>query len=344
MLSSFKNFNKLKITFFILLCISPIVFAFIYVFKFGVNVVYYDQWETVVILKNIINGTFKLSDLFYPHNEHIIFFPHLLILLLAYVTKYNNVAEMYVIEIIFLFCLLIFFLYFRKKYKSASSLFWFLPIPFLIFNLRQYENMLWGWQITFLFPLLFSLISFYSIDKSGQSLIRKNSNINFTVALLCGTVASYSSAMGVLVWPAGLLQISILKFTNKIKKVWFLIIWTAIGILEIFIYYLLLQENSDPKSNHFNFKVVINALSNIFLTLKNIFILIGRSIFNDTNILSLSVGIFIIVLLIISIIALKKIKRINENSFLLAVATYSILTVLMIIILGGREESLCNTL
>ena len=72
MFSSFKNFNKLKIIFFILLCLSPIVFAFIYVFKFGVNVVYCDQWETVVILKNIINGTFKLSDLFFKTTLMII--------------------------------------------------------------------------------------------------------------------------------------------------------------------------------------------------------------------------------------------------------------------------------
>jgi len=332
-----KIVRKVQIFTFIIVLLFPILFSFAYVFKYGVNVVHWDQWETVVILEKIINGTFKISDLFLPHNEHIIFFPHLLVLLLAYITKYNNIFEMYVVLIILLACFLLFFLYFKKKYKGAISLFWFLPLPFLIFNLRQYENILWGWQIIYLFPLLFGLISFYLIEKSGQALIAKNSNINFIIALLCGTVASYSSAMGVLVWPAGLVQISILKFTNKIKKILFLVIWTITGIFEIFIYYLLLQRNSDPYANEFSFKVVINALLNIFLTLKNIFVLIGRSIFSDRNILSLSTGIFIFVLLIISIIVLKKIKRINENSFLLAVATYSIFTVLMIIILGGRD-------
>ena len=56
------------------------------------------------------------------------------------VTRYNNVAEMYLILICFLVTLAVLLLAFR--YKSRLWLFLFVPISFLVFSFRQYENIL----------------------------------------------------------------------------------------------------------------------------------------------------------------------------------------------------------
>ncbi|GAJ19000.1 unnamed protein product [marine sediment metagenome] len=105
------NFQKINIVV-ILICLLPIIVSIIYVFYFGVNVTFGDQWETVVIIDKITSGNFKFSDLLLPHNEHIIFFPHIFILLLGFITKFNNLVEMFIIIFLLVVSFLIFCLYF----------------------------------------------------------------------------------------------------------------------------------------------------------------------------------------------------------------------------------------
>lgn len=287
------------------------------------------------------NNTIRISDLFLPTVEHITFFPNILIISLAFLTHYNNIVEMFVVLILLLIVFILIFLYFKNKYGLNKIIIWFLPIPYLIFNLRQYENFLWGWQITFIFPLVFSFISFYLLDFSNKC-EKRNSNYYFFIgAILSGTVATFSSAMGMLVWPIGLLQILITKYENKKIKKLTSIIWSVVGFIEIVFYYLLLKINSNPEYGEFNFKVIFNFLKNPILYLKKFLIIIGNSLFADkSNNVSLLMGVIIVIMLIICVIFIKKFKELNKNSFYVSLLTFSILTIMLITM--GREDPIAS--
>ena len=173
---------------------------FFYVFYCGVNVIVSGEWEIVSIIKKILNGTIKLSDLFMPHNQHIIFFPRIFKILFAFLTKYNNIAEMYVILFLMMVSFSIFYLYFKKSFNYKKVIFWFIPISFLLFSLRQFENMLSGFQITYLFASIFSILTLYFIFILEEKKKEIVNNLFFGSSIVCGIVASFSSFIGLFVW------------------------------------------------------------------------------------------------------------------------------------------------
>lgn len=80
-----------------LLVALPVAIGFSYVYLFGVNVVWRDEWHIVTLLHKLSSGTLTVLDLWEPHNVHRFFFPRVAILLLAVLTKWNTIAEMYLI-------------------------------------------------------------------------------------------------------------------------------------------------------------------------------------------------------------------------------------------------------
>ncbi len=53
----------------------PAALALLYVYSFGVSVVYADQWAEVDLFSKLASGNLSMLDLFKLHNEHRIFFP-----------------------------------------------------------------------------------------------------------------------------------------------------------------------------------------------------------------------------------------------------------------------------
>ena len=193
-------------------------------------------------------------------------------ILLAFLTKYNNIVEMYIILILLITCLFILYLYFKRVFTFKKVGFWFIPIPFLIFNLRQYENMLNGFQLTWLLTLIFSLLTFYLFSILKETSRKIITNIIFIIAILCGTIASYSTAMGLFVWPAVIFQILIMPI-KKGKKIFYTIILFFTGLFEWILYIFLTLGRI-----HVDFKSIIFELIRY---LKHFFTLIGNSVYGN---------------------------------------------------------------
>src|SRR5215211_2075185 len=80
-----------------LLILIPAALPYLYVRAFGVNVVFADAWDMVLVFRKFFSGRLTFADLYAQHNEHRMFFPKGAELLLGLLTRYNNVAEMYVV-------------------------------------------------------------------------------------------------------------------------------------------------------------------------------------------------------------------------------------------------------
>lgn len=193
----------------------PFVLSLVYVGAFGVNVAWGDQLSVAPLFTSLAMDTLNVEQLFRFHNEHRILFPRLAMLSLGALTDYNNLAEMYLVQLSLLATMILLLLAFRKSFGSfGASLLFFVPVAFLVFSFRQYENMLWGFQITFVFVQTFGVLALYLLHASFGG---KRPKLSLAGAMLCGFVAAFSALPGLMAWPAGLAMV-LISGAGRAKK------------------------------------------------------------------------------------------------------------------------------
>jgi hypothetical protein len=241
----------------VILILFPAILEAIYIKIFGVNVVFWDEWIFVGYIKKLYANNISFNDLFQQYVEHRIFFPKLIILFLIYVSNFNNIYEMYFSWILALLILLLVFLIYKESFGTSSKMvIYFLPISFLIFSLRQFENILWGLQIQIYACVLGFLTTLYMLEKSNKF------DFKFLLAAFGSIFASYSFANGLAVWPVGLFFI---LFSNKGKGM--AVIWSLIGLLAIGIYFYAWESPKFHPSTLFIIEQPVEGLLYILVTL-----------------------------------------------------------------------------
>ncbi len=227
-----------------LLILLPAALGVLYVHAFGVSVVRRDAWSMVPLFDRWSSGKLQVSDFFVQHNEHRSAFPEIAELLLGVATKYNNVAEMYLIQICLFVTLVVLLLAFRANNKTSLGLFLFFPISLLVFSFRQEANMLFGYQINFAFVVTFGVLTLFLLYVLGYARFKKSA---FAAALVSATVATYSIVGGLLVWPAGLFQLLLSPLEKPQKRV-FIILWSLVGFF-VWVTYFRGWENGTSSSS-----------------------------------------------------------------------------------------------
>ena len=182
----------------ILLPFLPAIAIAYFIFKYGVNVPFWDQWgpiaETLILDSQ---GQLTFQALLSQANESKPFFPKLVFLGLAKLTQWNTRAEM---AITWLLALLVFAnLYFlvNRTLKELSG--WgkaivLLLISFVVFSPVQVENWLWGIQMIVFVPILCisTCITLCYLElRPWQKFL--------LCGLLC-TISTFSYANGMVAW------------------------------------------------------------------------------------------------------------------------------------------------
>ena len=94
-----------------LLLLIPIVLYFWYIHRYGVNAIYYDQWNDVALLTHTryffepYSGHTTIRMLWTQHNESRTFFPNLIVLALGALTHLNILIELYLSAVLLLIAL-----------------------------------------------------------------------------------------------------------------------------------------------------------------------------------------------------------------------------------------------
>jgi hypothetical protein len=166
------------------------------VVHYAVNVPYGDQWELVPLIQKLRQGNLGFAELFAPHNEHRIFFPRLIMLLLASLTRWNTVVEMVVSIALALGNFGVMALMLRHtlrpgRIRLAAMVF----TSLIIFSPNQAENWLWGWQISWFLNVLGVLTAVWALGVWRAPATRR-----LLVAAVGALVATFSLASGILVW------------------------------------------------------------------------------------------------------------------------------------------------
>lgn len=219
----------------VFLYLIPVLLLLWLVDKFTVNVPFWDQWQSSIdLFFNISQGKIIFNDFFSQHNEHRLFFPRIIFVILAFASKWNIKIELFCS--IFL-AILIFLLFYKisdfNRKNTSDRLFHVtnILICYLTFSYSQWENWLWGFQIALFLINLCLIGAIFVITCLPNISLNKRIAI---AAILC-FIASFSSAHGLLTWLA-LVPAIIFSKDNLKDNIKIITIWMGLFFLSGFIY------------------------------------------------------------------------------------------------------------
>ncbi len=227
-----------------------------YIARYGVNVIFWDEWSWTPLFHA---SHLTISSFWVQHNEDRIFFPTILAAALVNTTNWNDFAFYFVAAaFMFITLLLIVRVFWDEILRSPG---WWIPLPFLVLTLAQYQNTLWAFQIAW---------SVVLVALVGALVLLRNvrpSMLQMGLAIALGFVASYSSLQGLLVWPAGLILLASRGQTRRS-----FILWSAAAIVAIPLYFVGFNYGeSGTASLH-------QILANLPLVVKGLLISLGSVI------------------------------------------------------------------
>jgi hypothetical protein len=194
------------------LILAPAYIALRFVQVNGVNVPYWDDWRVVMLLTKAFDRTLGWRDIFAPANEHYTAFPYMASLVLAFLTKYNTTAPMF-LNVLLIGCTsVVLYLFVRGSVSTAQeALLIFLPVPWLLFSVRQAETLLIEAGLSSFIVNVCAVGAFYGLSKS------RGVDRWYLAAFGAGLVASLSFATGLLLWPLGLLQMLLARYRGRTR-------------------------------------------------------------------------------------------------------------------------------
>jgi hypothetical protein len=161
-----------------------------------VDVPLWDEWELLPRLEHWSSGTLSFQDFWGQHNEHRPFFPIIVLMAVARLTRWDTRWEIAVNLVAAVAIFAVYLVYLRSAWRARGGApVWLVPaLSLLAFSPVQWENFVWGWQLTMLMCGLAGLLSAYFI---AQGTARA-----FGASIACAVCATFSFASGLVVWPA----------------------------------------------------------------------------------------------------------------------------------------------
>lgn len=178
----------------------PPVLAGIYLYCYGVNVLFADEFRFVDMAW--AGHLPPWRELIALHIDHIIMFPRIVYFYLAKFSSMNSLAACW---LSFALVCLLYLLVIRgamRHFSGRAAPFGLIVCLFIgvaLFHPAQRENMFWGFQITYMMCFVFAGLSFFFFDLALTE--ERERNIPLLAATCCAVISSFSSSMGFVIWP-----------------------------------------------------------------------------------------------------------------------------------------------
>lgn len=222
----------------------PGLLIFAYIHTYAVNVPRWDEWDFVPLIRLWYEGRLTLGEVFAQYDEQRLFFPRLVMLAGVLLARHDVVLHMYGSWLLLTITGFALFLIYRRSIPGITgSLAWFLPVPWLLYSLRQRDSLLWGWQIQWYMATTFCVLAVYLLDSTNRLGVR------LMLAAMSGVVASFSLSAGLLTWPAGLaLLLWRIRSTEAGRRIAYACLaaaWAVVGFAVFLVYF------KDYRAPHF---------------------------------------------------------------------------------------------
>lgn len=181
----------------VLLALVPFAYLVRMVVLRYVDVPFWDAWELVPKLDRMHQGALTFQDFWGQHNEHRPMFPTAVLLGLARLTGWDTRWEIAVNVTLGAGIFSVYCAYLRTAWRAyGGAPLWLVPLfSALLFSTVQWENWIWGWQITVFLCAWCSALAAYLVSRGPRP-------GTLWGPIACGVVASYSFGSGLVLWPA----------------------------------------------------------------------------------------------------------------------------------------------
>jgi hypothetical protein len=215
----------------------PAIGYFYVLSRYSLNTIVGDQFDDLNVIRNSYAHLFDWSSLWAPHNENRLFFPNLIVEVLARTTHFNVQVEEY-LGALMLMAATALLIWAHKRRSPSSPWLYYCPVVFLLLSIVQWQNTLWGFQMAWYLVLLCLAGCLVLLDRAILGWVA------FVCALAVGVIGSFSSLQGLIIWPAGL----ILLYHRR--RHWpFVTGWIAVGIGSAVLYFHNFNSAAGPRPN-----------------------------------------------------------------------------------------------
>lgn len=208
------------------LLIAPVLYFFLLLDAHTVNIPYTDDFnllETVLKIRQAETFTDAVKALFEQVNQHRFAFERIVMLMMVLFTGTVNIKLQIFIGNLFL--LGISYLLFKSLKNEQVSWYYFIPVPYVLFNLVYFENAYWGIAALQNTPLIFfAMLSAYGVAR--------NDSKGIYIGIIAALLTTFTSGSGLLTWIIGLV---LLVFQKRFK----LAFWWLLATISVLLFYFL---------------------------------------------------------------------------------------------------------
>ncbi len=216
------------------------------VHHYGVNGIWYDQWDDVHLIAHPTLGV-----LWAQHNEARLLFPNLVVLLLAHTSHFDIHVEEYVGALMLVVSVGL--LVWTHKRRSSIPFLYYFPFVLLMLSFVQAQNTLWGFQMAFYLALLAVAVVLYLLDRPALT------TVVFAGSIVVAVVASYSAFQGLLIWPVGLILLYCRRRSRQA-----VIVWVGSAILTSIVFFYHYSSSAGGDNNAYGFVHPVAAVEFYF--------------------------------------------------------------------------------
>jgi hypothetical protein len=190
-----------------------VVGVFWYIHHYAVNMIYFDQWADINVIRHAHDGTLSFATVWAQHNENRILFPNLIVLALAYTTHFNIVVEDFLSGI---FVVVTTALLIVAHKRRSPTLAWILycPVALVFLSFSPLGTTLFGFLLSWYLVMVGLAVALFLLDRTTLTWMATAGAVAATV------VGSYSSLQGLFIWPAGLVLLYLRRRDLRTVTVW----------------------------------------------------------------------------------------------------------------------------
>lgn len=236
---------------------------------YTVNTIVSDQWNDVTVIRRTSHHLLNFSALWAQHNENRMFFPNLIVVLLARTTHFDITAEEWLSAGLLLAAVALLLWGVRRRSPRVPWLA-LVPVALLALSVVQYQNTLWGFQMAWYLIFLCLMVALVLLDRPQLSWV------GFAGAVAAAVVGSFSSLQGLLIWPAGLVLLY-----HRRRRPAHLALWLGAMVVAAVVYLRNFRLTSGSPHSHYVLHHPLSGLEFFFALVGDV---VGRRVaYQDTH-------------------------------------------------------------
>ena len=266
----------------------PLVLYFWFVAHYSVNVLTNDQWTNISVIKDTWVHL-DWSALWAPHNENRVFFPNIIVVLLAHTVHFNVRAEE-LLSAVMLTAATAMVIWAHKRRSPSIPWLYYCPVAIVALSVVQWGNALWGFQLAWYLVLLSLATAILMLDRSSLTWLP------LVGAIAAGVIGSFSSVQGLLIWPVGLILMYHRRRPLRVAG-----LWAICGIASVVVYYHHFTHKVAGPRSHYSLQHPGTAIRFLLFLVGDIVGLV-RNLRHPGNSAVVLFGLVIVVLAVLAVV------------------------------------------